>query len=105
MRLAKVWRGRSRCKLEKFPHGGKMSATLLIDFLMRARCSSRALSGPFVRVCVQYLGVCVCFKSHLEQIVDSKTRSTAASGQKSVSAIWFSEQLHSGPAKISSCPD
>lgn len=38
MRLVRVWRGLSRCKLEKFPYGSKMSATLLTEFLMCARC-------------------------------------------------------------------
>lgn len=79
MRLAKVWRGRSRCKLLKFPYGSKMSATLVIDFLMCARCFSRTLSGQFPLVCVQYVCICVCSKSHLEQIVDSG--SATASGQ------------------------
>lgn len=65
-------RGRSRCKLEKFPYGSKMSTTLLIEFLMCARCFSRTLSEPFLCVCVLYMCMCVCFKSHLEQIVDSK---------------------------------
>lgn len=45
MRLAKVWRGLSRCKHEKFPYGSKMSATLLIEFLMCARCCCDALRG------------------------------------------------------------
>lgn len=43
MRLARVWRELSRCKLEKFPYGSKMSATLLIGFLMCARCCWDAL--------------------------------------------------------------
>lgn len=43
MRLARVWGGLGRCKLEKFPYGSKTSATLLIEFLMRARCCWDAL--------------------------------------------------------------
>lgn len=63
---------RAQCRPEKFPHGSKMSATLLIDFLMCARCFSWGRCTQFLHVCVQYVCTCVCFKSHLEQIADSK---------------------------------
>lgn len=65
MRLVKFWQGCCRYRPEKFPHGCKISATLLADFLIFARCS---LWTSFVSVCVC---TCVCFKSHLEQIADS----------------------------------
>lgn len=101
MRLARVWRGRSRCKLEKFPYGSKMSATLLIEFLMCARCFSRTLSGPFLFVCVLYVCIRVCFKSHLEQIADSEP--DLLQDRTGVYNL-VSKQLHSGTAKLCSCP-
>lgn len=63
MRLARVWRGLSRCKLEKFPYGSKMSATLLIEFLMRARCRRRGLTCTrrTVSSCLCAVFMCVCF--------------------------------------------
>lgn len=76
MRLVRVWRGRSRCKLEKFPYGSKMSATLLIEFLMCARCFSGTLSAPFLCFCVQCVFMCASLRSHLEQIVESRPDQT-----------------------------
>lgn len=101
MRLAKVWQGHSRCRPEKFPHGSKMSATLLIDFVIRARCFLRALCGPFLHVCVQCVFTCDCLKSHLEQIADSKPDQPALRDKISIH-ILVSEQLHLGTAEKSS---
>jgi len=103
MRLARVWRGRSRCKLEKFPYGSKMSATLLIEFLMCARCFSGALSGPFLCVCVQYVFICTCFGSHLEQIVDLKPDQTLLQDKIGIPMNLVTEKLDSARVKMSPC--
>lgn len=59
MRLVMVWRGLSRCKLEKFPYGSKMSATLLIEFLMFARCCRGTLKSTKWTISLSLCTVCV----------------------------------------------
>ena len=86
MRLARLWQGCSRYGPEKFPHGSKMSATLLADFLIFARCS---LWTSFVRVCVC---VHVFVLSHIWNKLRTPNQIRPCSGTK---------QLHSGAAEIS----
>lgn len=63
---------------------------------------SGSLIGPFHCVCIQYVCIRVCFKSHLEQIVDSKPDQSLLEDKIDVHNL-VSEQLNSGTAKISSC--
>lgn len=73
MRSAGVRGGRSRCKLEKFPYGYKMSATLLIEFQMCARCFTGAFSAQFLRVCIQHVFMRVCFRLDFKLKVFQRT--------------------------------
>lgn len=98
MRLAKVWQGHSRCGPEKFPHGSKMSAALLIDVLIRARClasTPRSVSPRLRAECVYMCLLQVAFGINcgLQTQIGHRCRT------KSASTVWFQSAFSRAPLK------
>lgn len=102
MRLAKVWQGHSRCGPEKFPHGSKMSAALLIDVLIRARCLTSTPRSVSPRLCAECVYMCLLqvafgINCGLQNQIGHRCRT------KSASTVWF--QSASSRAQLKHPPD
>lgn len=102
MRLAKVWQGHSWCGPEKFPHGSKMSAALLIDVLIRARCLTSTPRSVSPRPCTECVYTCLLqvafgINCGLQNQIGHCCRTKLAS------TVWF--QSASSRAQLKHPPD